>query len=140
MGSYSAFTRHECPMCASCSVINFPDQIDICYACENTKALMARTTIVTHFHKIKLPAPAIADVQSFLQPLYDLNAEFRRLYLRQVLMQPWSPPVGQVQGDKRSVFHLFTYYGNGMAGTISQTEDVASRILSFVCGTSAHEL
>ena len=67
-----------------------------------------------------LPIQLVEPVVRYLVP--DHGAEFRRQYLRILLL---GPPMGG------SRFRLTTYASNGMAGSISAREDILDRILVF---------
>ena len=86
-------------------------------------ATMASIVFKHLFETLNLPDTFGQELVRYLQPMHDALANFRGQYLRKMLMGPPYAP---------SKFRLLTYYGNGMAGNISDTEDIIDRVIAFV--------
>ena len=102
---------------------------DLCIDCGNAKLIKdAKETEVFKylFGTRNLPLICVEPLVRYLKPMPDADAEFRRLYLRAMLL---GPPI-----DPRSPFRKLTYFSNGEAASISGSEDVIDRVLKFVCG------
>ena len=123
MGSSGMFSRCACPTCGDES---FGNTIwSRCIQCKNAVVASTKGCVWMMPLRNKL-SPGITDrVVSYLLPSGDVYADFTRKYLRVMLLGPPSHP---------SQFRRLTYGANGMAGNISQCEDVIDRVLEFVCG------
>ena len=132
MGSYHMFhkfTRYvnkftaPCYSCGESSILNFCDEL--CIQCENVELILnlQNTGIFKQLFKTKnLPGTFVESLLRYLKPMLDPDAEFRRLYLRIMLLGPPSDP---------SPFRKMTYFGNGILGNISDTADILDRVLAF---------
>ena len=116
------FTRFTCTLCPDSSFLN--DGLSPCISCHNLLLLrdFPGTSIGRYLFTTRgLPIHLVDTVVRYLVP--DHEAEFRRQYLRILLL---GPPMGG------SRFRLTTYASNGMAGSISAREDILDRILMFI--------
>ena len=97
-----------------------------CIDCLNAPTRLAQTTVFQYLGTCNIPINIITRLVPYLGPIHTAQAEFRRLYLRPLLLGPNTHP--------RQGFRLLTYGSNGMPGSISDTEDIIDRLLGFVCG------
>jgi len=104
MGSYPMFTRFECPKCLDSSFIH-NDYDPRCIDCENAVSPLAG---------------------------FDSRDEFRRQYLRIMLLGPNSLGLERRGHPVVLKFRLLTFCSNGMPGNISVIEDILDRVLKFV--------
>ena len=108
-------------------MLTYPE--DLCIDCGNARLVKDAkgTEVFKHlFGTRNLPLICVEPLVRYLKPMPDADAEFRRLYLRPMLLGP--------RIDPRSPFRKLTYFSNGEAASISCYEDVIDRVLKFVCG------
>ena len=114
MGFLGIFPWHQCSICWTPLPPAEPP-IWICLRCE-VDAVVPLLPFLGQY--ADLPLVALPDIMSFL--VIDRRHRQRLYFLREVLLAV----------DSR--FRLFTYYCNGMAGSISSSEDILDRILRFL--------
>ena len=125
MGSRGLFHRYRCYECGDLSMANctYKNGQIWCMDCLNAPTRLAQTTVFQYLGTCNIPVNIITP---YLGPIDTAEVEFRRLYLRPLLLGPNTHP--------RQGFRLLTYGSNGMPGSISDTEDIIDRLLGFVCG------
>ena len=115
MGSHGMFQSELCYICSKSIPMMYPT-VRYCVPCD---ARIRRTLVLD---KIDF---GLAVEEQFRQDLAELLVYDERR--RQQLHYLWCLLLAQ-----RSPFRKFTYYSNGMAGNISEAEDVLDRILGFL--------
>ena len=142
MGSSPMFEQSVCPQCFDASFIHNPYD-ERCIDCENAVAVvensvsMPKTIVFRHLFErnSRLPLECIPHLTHCLSPTRDSRQEFRRQYLRIMLVGP--PPLKLLHlghGVENNKLSLLTYMRNGIAGNITTTENILDRVLQFVCG------
>ena len=125
MGSHRMFARFPCHLCSNSSMVNDPDELELCISCQNLRLIedFTRTSVGRYLFVARgLPIQLVEPLVRYPTRMPDPSAEFRRYYLR-ILLQ--GPPMGQ------SPFRRTTYASNSIAGSISDQEDILDRILAF---------
>ena len=85
--------------------------------------LMEASPVGRHLKTIVAEQILAHHVLEYLKPRTS-RRDFRRESWRCLLKgAPWT---------ESPFFHLFTYAGNGIYGTISETEDVLGRVIAFI--------
>ena len=119
MGSRALFSPELCGRCERLVVEPcYPDGPEVCSECEVRCRCPFVAVFLRHILRREPPTDMVATVAGF----YATNrAPGRRLhFLHNVLL------------SRNSCFRPFTFCGGGVDGSISQTEDVLDRIMSFL--------
>jgi ribosomal protein L37E len=132
MGSTTKFERHICGRCGDSSFLNAGG---FCGDCEYDNAVATTPCITFKYllERVKLPEAIIDTFVPYLLKIPENSwVTFRKAYLRKMLLawsdNPWTQ------------FRMLTYQTNGMAASISDTEDCIDRVLSFVVELPAHQV
>ena len=122
VGNPGIIRQHTCPICFDLSFSH--GHGELCWDCVNAYAMAELPSIIWKhlMDKNRLPANVIDLMEAYLLPRHDASAIFRKIYLRKMLLGPLDNP---------TPFRLLTYPGNGMAASISETEDIIDRVLAF---------
>ena len=130
MGSTTKFERHLCGRCGDSSFLNAGG---FCGDCEYDNAVATTPCITFKYllERVKLPETIIDTLVRYLLP-ENSWVTFRKEYLRKMLLA-WSD-------NPLTPFRMLTCYTNGMAATISHTEDCIDRVLRFVVELPAHQV
>ena len=118
MGSRSFFAALSQKCACGRRLYPQPDEYDYCLFCESyakTEASLKVLARDTFFNAHPDLRERILQMSSV-----DALAEFNRAILQYILRSPGSP------------CRAFTYFYNGLAGNISDTEDILDRIICFV--------
>jgi len=145
MGSWGMFSRALCESCDNSSFIN--DYFNwgsgiLCPDCANKERIEHKTEEIVHsmpFHGLgkDFNKEVLGIISKFCVGQLDGDAIFRGDYLRCMLL---GPPVNflglRLPWATRPMvaFRNFTYASNGIAGNISDNEDIIDRIIGYVVG------
>ena len=131
-GDITMFERHICGRCGDSSFLNVGG---FCGDC-GLLIEAVRTPCITFkylLERVKLPEAIIDTFVPYLLKIPENSwVTFRKEYLRKMLLawsdNPWTQ------------FRMLTYQTNGMAASISDTEDCIDRVRSFVVELPAHQV
>ena len=124
------FERHICGRCGDSSFLNVGGFCGDCGLLIDA----VRTPCITFkylLERLKLPETIIDTLVQYLLP-ENSWVTFRKEYLRKMLLA-WS-------GNPLAPFRMLTCHTNGMAATISYTEDCIDRVFRFAVELPAHQV
>lgn len=156
MDSYGCTLRqHVCPTCGNVSFANDYGWED-CLPCKNEAFAVAMRCAWVKPLSSKFPPGVVGNINSdgiscgamsFLLPSGNVYKEFRRRYLRIMLLGPNMPHCGltplrrhsgilyhPVSPTLPSPFRKLTWMTNGLAGSIRGREDAIDHVLEFLYG------
>jgi len=115
MGSYAQFTPYRCQFCGQ--ECDWPTETHIqCELRHVAGTVFARQLVRQYTH---VDSMLYSIIRYILHPEYTQAAK-RRYFLEAVFCA------------RGSRFRIFTFYCNGLAGSISDHEDILHRIMSFI--------
>ena len=134
MGSSPKFTRAICESCQNSSFINttFIDDFPVilCPECANkvrTTWMVDSMPFLMMHRYLPMPRNVLVVMSEFFIQKLDSKAIFTRDYLQIMLL-------GHPMRFGMLSFRNLCYYHNGIAGSISATEDIIDRIIDYVVG------